>query len=391
MNGRYGKFGGRFVPETLVQPVQELTEAFEEAKRSRAFRRELDSLLREYAGRPTALTFCDNLSKKLGFKVYLKREDLLHTGAHKLNNALGQALLAKQMKKTRLIAETGAGRHGVASAGAGAKLGLPVEVYMGTVDMERQKPNVQRMRLCGAQVRPVHSGSKTLKDAVNEALRDWAQSFESTHYLLGSVLGPHPFPAMVAHFQSVIGREAKRQLLKAEGRLPDYALACVGGGSNSIGLFSAFLAEPSVHLVGVEAGGRGLASGMHAARLAKTKDAAPGVVHGTRTYLLQDAFGQIRNTHSIAAGLDYPAVGPMHAQLFERGRVDYVSATDQEALRAFRMLSETEGIIPAMESAHAVAHLVKLKGKLKKGSVVLVNLSGRGDKDLENVCQELGL
>src|SRR3989338_2871155 len=277
--GRFGKFGGIFVPETLMPAPEELQAAFSKYSKDKAFNRELDYLLKEYAGRPTPLTFADNLSKIVGAKVYLKREDLLHTGAHKLNNALGQALLAKRMKKSRLIAETGAGQHGVASAVAGAKLGIPVEVYMGTVDMERQKPNVQRMRLCGAQVRAVHSGSKTLKDAINEALRDWAKSFESTHYLLGSVLGPHPFPEMVAHFQGVIGREAKRQLLKAEGRLPDQAIACVGGGSNSIGLFSAFLDEPSVQLVGVEAAGYGLSSGLHAARLAGAPDAAIGVVH----------------------------------------------------------------------------------------------------------------
>ncbi len=398
--GYFGEFGGSFVAETLVQPLQELDRAFEDAKRSPAFQCELGSLLRDYAGRPTALTFCENLSRKLGFKVYLKREDLLHTGAHKLNNALGQALLAKTMGKRRLIAETGAGQHGVATAVAAAKLGLEAEVFMGSVDMERQKPNVQRMRLCGAKVTPVHSGSKTLKDAINEALRDWSASFGDTHYLLGSVLGPHPFPSMVAHFQSVIGREARRQLLKAEGRLPDRVIACVGGGSNAVGVFSGFLGEPSVKLTGVEAAGHGIKSGLHAARFAaegvggaaaEGAGAGVGVVHGTRTFLLQDAFGQIRNTHSVSAGLDYPAVGPMHARFHETKRVDYVSATDAEALKAFTLLSETEGIIPALESAHAVAHLVRLKGQLKKNSVVLVNLSGRGDKDLDTACKELGL
>ena len=389
--GYFGEFGGSFVAETLLQPLRELGQAFESAKRSKPFQRELDSLLRDYAGRPTALTYCSTLSRRLGFKVYLKREDLLHTGAHKLNNALGQALLARTMKKKRLIAETGAGQHGVATAVAAARLGLKAEVYMGTVDMERQKPNVQRMRLCGAEVRPVPSGSKTLKDAINEALRDWSASFEDTHYLLGSVLGPHPFPSMVAHFQSVIGREARRQLLKTEGRLPDQVIACVGGGSNSIGVFQAFLGEPSVKLTGVEAGGHGIRSGLHAARFAGTPDAGVGVVHGTRTFVLQDAFGQIKNTHSVSAGLDYPAVGPMHARLRADGRVEYVSATDPEALKAFTLLSEAEGIIPALESAHALAHLSRLKGKLKRDAIVLVTLSGRGDKDLDTACKELNL
>ncbi|MCX6798822.1 MAG: tryptophan synthase subunit beta [Candidatus Diapherotrites archaeon] len=386
---QFGKYGGEFVPETLMPALKELQAAFARCKKDKKFNRELNNLLCEYAGRPTPLTFSENLSKKLGCKVYLKREDLLHSGAHKINNALGQALLAKYMGKERIIAETGAGQHGTAAAVAAAKLGMKCDIYMGEVDIERQKPNVHRMRLCGARVIPVASGSKTLKDAINECLRDWTASCESTHYLLGSVLGPHPYPSMVAHFQSIIGKEARKQILAREGRLPLAVIACVGGGSNAIGIFKGFLKDKNVELIGVEAGGMGIESGKHAARFADKRLGRLGVLHGTMTYVLQDKFGQIFNTHSVSAGLDYSAVGPEHCLLRDLGRAKYAYATDKEALQAFKMLSEEEGIIPALESAHAVAYLLKFARKCKKNDIVLLNLSGRGDKDFDTAMKEL--
>ncbi len=382
--GRYGNYGGTFVPETLMFALEELARKFHRAKSDKSFKEEFEGLLRRYAGRPTPLTFAQNLSRRYGGKIYLKREDLAHTGAHKINNALGQALLAKRMGKRRLIAETGAGQHGVATATAGAKLGLKTEIYMGRRDMERQRINVFRMRLLGAEVIPVDGGSQTLKDAINEALRDWTKSVEHTHYLLGSVLGPHPYPEMVAFFQSIIGRETKEQILEEEGKLPQAIIACVGGGSNAIGIFKEFLAE-RVELIGVEAGGLGLKTGRHASRFGDPKRGRPGVLHGTLTYVLQDEHGQILNTHSIAAGLDYPAVGPEHAFLREIGRVQYVSVTDEEALEAFQILSKVEGIIPALESAHALAYALKLAGSARRDEIIIVNLSGRGDKDLFEV------
>ena len=388
---QFGEYGGIFVPETLMPALEELQRAFGKCRNDAKFNGELAQLLHEFVGRPTPLTFAENLSKRLGCRVYLKREDLAHSGAHKINNAMGQALLAKHMGKKRIIAETGAGQHGTATAVAAAKLGLECDIYMGEVDIERQKPNVHRMRLCGARVIPVSSGSKTLKDAINECLRDWTASCENTHYLLGSVLGPHPYPSMVAHFQSVIGKEAKKQILAQEGRLPKAVIACVGGGSNAIGIFKEFLPHKSVELIGVEAGGHGIASGRHAARFADKKIGRPGVLHGTFTYVLQDRFGQIYNTHSISAGLDYSAVGPEHCLLRDLGRAKYTYATDKEVLAAFRLLSEEEGIIPALESAHAVAYLLKYAKKCKKSDVVVVNLSGRGDKDLDIAVKELGM
>lgn len=386
--GRFGRFGGIYIPEVLMPAVEELAEAYEKIKKDRKFQRELDFYLREFVGRPTPLTYCENLSRELGFKVYLKREDLAHTGAHKINNTLGQALLAKKMGKSRIIAETGAGQHGVATATAAAMLGLKCEIYMGTEDMERQKMNVFRMRLLGAKVNPVSSGSRTLKDAINEALRDWLTNVRTTHYLLGSVLGPHPYPAMIRDFQRVIGREAKNQLLKKEGRLPTAIVACVGGGSNAIGIFYEFLNNKDVRLIGVEAGGEGISSGRHAARFAAGRE---GVLHGTYTYVLQDEYGQIATTHSISAGLDYPAVGPEHALLREVKRAEYYYATDEEALRAFHVLSEREGIIPALESAHAVAWLLNNSDQFDSGDIVIVNLSGRGDKDVEAVARYEGV
>jgi len=383
--GKFGDFGGVFVPETLMPALEELEAAFNRLKDDNKFKSELNELLTRYAGRPTPLTFCGNLSKKLGFKVYLKREDLLHSGAHKINNALGQTLLARHIGKKRLIAETGAGQHGVAVATAAARLGLKAYVYMGSKDIERQKLNVLRMRLLGANVVPVESGSKTLKDAINEALRDWTANVSDTHYLLGSALGPHPFPSIVKYFQSVIGKEAKKQVLEAEGKLPSMIVACVGGGSNAIGIFNEFINDADVQLIGVEAAGKGIANGEHAARFADSKLGRVGVIHGTKTYVLQDKYGQIHNTSSIAAGLDYCAVGPEHSLLRDMKRVFYTYATDSEAIEAFRLLSKEEGIIPALESAHAVAYLNKLIGKLKKDDVVIVNLSGRGDKDLGQI------
>ncbi|HMA05968.1 MAG TPA: tryptophan synthase subunit beta [Methanomicrobiales archaeon] len=384
--GRFGAFGGRFVSEALMGALAELEEAFERFRKDPAFLSSLNSYLTEYAGRPTPLTFCANLSRDMGCRVYLKREDLLHGGAHKLNNTLGQALLARHMGKKRLIAETGAGQHGVATAIAGAVLGLPVEVYMGEVDIARQRPNVFRMELMGAKVIPVSSGTRTLKDAVNEALRDWAASAKETHYLLGSVVGPHPFPLMVRDFQSVIGREARAQVLEKEGRLPDAVIACVGGGSNAIGIFHPFLSD-RVRLIGVEAGGEGLGTGRHGASLCA---GSPGILHGALSYLLQDGDGQVLSTHSVAAGLDYPGVGPEHSMLKNSGKAEYIAVTDREALDAFTLLSRREGIIPALESAHALAGLVNLKEEFGRDDIVVVNLSGRGDKDLAEVARIAG-
>ncbi len=377
--GYFGPYGGRFAPETLMAPLEELEEAFGRWRRDARFRAELSDLLRSYAGRPTPMTLAGRLSERAGgARIALKREDLLHTGAHKLNNSLGQVLLAKKMGKSRIVAETGAGQHGVATAAAAAKIGLPCRVYMGTVDMQRQAPNVSRMKLLGAEVVAVDSGSKTLKDAIDEAMRDWSENVATTHYVLGSVLGPHPYPSMVREFQAVIGREARTQFRKLAGRDPNVAVACVGGGSNAIGLFSAYV--PSrVRLVGVEAGGRSLKPGEHAARFA---GGSIGVLHGTRTMLLQDEAGQVLPTHSVSAGLDYPAVGPEHAHLKDLGRVEYVTVPDEEALDAFETLSQTEGILPALESAHAVAYALRLARRMRRSSWLLVNLSGRGDKDL---------
>ncbi|MBW2974279.1 tryptophan synthase subunit beta [Candidatus Woesearchaeota archaeon] len=388
--GRFGRYGGIYVPETLMPAVEELEKAFNRYKNDKRFNSELNSLLKDYVGRPTPLTFCKTLSGKLGCKIYLKREDLAHTGAHKINNALGQALLAKYMGKTRIIAETGAGQHGVATATAAAKLGMKCEIYMGSVDIERQKLNVFRMKLLGAKVNPVETGGKTLKDAINDALRDWTANVQTTHYLLGSVLGPHPYPEMVAHFQSVIGKEARKQIMHLEGRLPTAIIACVGGGSNAIGIFKDFLNDKGVSLIGVEAGGMGIETGKHAARFADSRLGRLGILHGTMTYILQDKFGQIYNTHSISAGLDYSAVGPEHSLLREMKRASYTYATDKETMEAVRLLSEEEGIIPALESAHAVAHLVKLAKKMKKDDIVIVNLSGRGDKDMGTIAKEMG-
>jgi len=380
--GYYGPYGGRFAPETLMAPLEELEEAFVRFRHDRRFRAELAHLLKSYAGRPTPLTFAARLSEAGGgARITLKREDLLHTGAHKLNNSLGQVLLARRMGKKRIVAETGAGQHGVATAAASAAVGLPCRVYMGSVDMERQSPNVSRMRLMGAEVVPVDSGSKTLKDAISEAMRDWSENVATTHYVLGSALGPHPYPTMVREFQSVIGREARTQFRKLAGRDPHAAVACVGGGSNAIGLFSAYLGPRSrTRLYGVEAGGRGSGPGEHAARFS---GGSVGVLHGTRTMLLQDQAGQVLPTHSVSAGLDYPAVGPEHALLRDEGRVSYSKVSDPQALDAFEILSRTEGIIPALESAHAIAFALSLAKKMGKRSWILVNLSGRGDKDLD--------
>ncbi|MDG6256497.1 MAG: tryptophan synthase subunit beta [Methanomicrobiaceae archaeon] len=375
---RFGHFGGRYVPETLMEALLELEGAFARAQADVAFQRSLSSILTEYAGRPTPLTFCTNTSRNLGCKVYLKREDLLHGGAHKLNNTLGQALLAQYMGKTRLIAETGAGQHGVATAIAGAVLGIPVDVYMGATDIARQGLNVDRMALLGARVIPVHSGSRTLKDAVNEALRDWVASVGDTHYVLGSIVGPHPFPVMVRTFQSIIGEEAREQCLHKEGCLPDVILACVGGGSNAMGIFHRFIGDP-VRLIGVEAGGEGLHTGRHGASLCAGTE---GVLHGALSYLLQDAAGQIADTHSIAAGLDYPGVGPELSHLTHTGRIEAAAVTDSEALEAFGYLSRMEGIIPALESSHAIAYAMRLAGQLGPDDIMVINLSGRGDKDV---------
>ena len=381
--GWFGPFGGRFVPETLIEPLRELEAGYASARRDPGFKAELKYELATFVGRPTPLTFAGRLSALLGLRVWLKREDLTHTGAHKINNTVGQILLARRMGKKRVIAETGAGQHGVATAAAAARAGLPCVVYMGTDDMARQAPNVARMRMMGATVVAVDAGSRTLKDATSEALRAWSADSRETFYVLGSALGPHPYPTMVRDFQSVIGVEARAQILKEEKRLPREIIACVGGGSNAIGIFSAFLKDRAVGLTGVEAGGTGPGPGRHAARFA---GGYPGVLHGTYTYLLQDKDGQVLPTHSISAGLDYPAVGPEHAELRRIGRAKYASASDKDALAAAHELCRLEGILPALESAHAIAYLIKAKRRFKKNDVVLVNLSGRGDKDLGTLC-----
>ncbi len=382
----FGDFGGMYVPELLVPALLQLEEAFVDATHSEDFKNEFEGLLKNYAGRPTPLTLTRNLSPNDKVKIYLKREDLLHGGAHKTNQVLGQALLAKRMGKTEIIAETGAGQHGVATAIACALLGLKCRVYMGEVDCQRQQPNVFRMELMGAKVIPVSAGSGTLKDAVNEALRDWSATYQNTHYLLGTAAGPHPFPTMVREFQKMIGEEVHSQIVEAEGRLPDYAIACVGGGSNAIGLFADLIEHKEVHLIGVEPAGKGLDTNQHGATLAKGKK---GVLHGSHTYVMQDEDGQIEESYSISAGLDYPAVGPQHSYLKEINRVEYVSVTDDEALTAFQTLSKSEGIIPALESSHALAYALKLAKKAKDGSIIVVNLSGRGDKDLAHVRRVL--
>ena len=389
--GYFGEYGGRFVPETLMPALDELTEAYRAAVADPAFRERFADLQATYTGRPTPVTHARRLSERLGgAQIYLKREDLAHTGAHKINNALGQALLAERMGKRRIVAETGAGQHGVAAATVCALLGLECHVYMGSVDIARQRPNVFRMKLLGAEVIPVESGSRTLKDAINEAIRDWVTNVRNTYYLLGSALGPHPYPLMVREFQSVIGIEARQQMLDQTGRLPDACIACVGGGSNAIGLFHAFRDDAQVDLIGVEAGGHGIASGEHAARFADPSAGRPGVLHGTRSFVLQDADGQIKNTHSVSAGLDYASVGPEHAYLRQIERAHYTLATDDEALMAFKVLCETEGIIPALESAHAVAEAIKRAPTMPKDALILINLSGRGDKDLDTVIEALG-
>ena len=388
--GKFGPYGGQFVPETLMPALEELVIEYQKAKEDPQFQGELEDLLRYYVGRPTPLTHAARITKMLGgAQIYLKREDLNHSGAHKINNALGQALLARRMDKKRIVAETGAGQHGVAAATACALLDLECVVYMGTVDMERQRPNVYRMELLGSEVRSVSSGSQTLKDAINESIRDWVTNVNNTHYLLGSVLGPHPYPMMVRDFQSVIGKETKRQIIERCGRLPDLIIACVGGGSNAIGIFHEFLDDPSVELLGVEAGGKGISTGHHAARFADLKLGRIGVLHGTKSYVLQSVDGQILETHSISAGLDYPSVGPEHALLRDQERAGYTYATDEEALTAFKLLSETEGIIPALESAHAVAEALKRAPKMNPDEIIVVNLSGRGDKDLDTARRAL--
>src|SRR5574337_607870 len=388
-HGRFGSYGGRYVPETLMPALLELEEEYAKAKKDRRFQTDLAYYLKQYVGRPTSLYRADRLTKILGgAKIYLKREDLCHTGAHKINNAIGQVLLALRMKKRRIIAETGAGQHGVATATAAAMFGLQCEIYMGTEDMQRQALNVFRMRLLGATVTGVDAGSRTLKDAISEAMRDWTTNVRSTHYILGSVLGAHPYPMMIRDFQAIIGREARKQILAAEKRLPDYLVACVGGGSNSIGLFHAFLRDSQVKMVGVEAGGLGVASGKHAARFSGGK---PGVLQGTMTYLLQDEDGQVNLTHSVSAGLDYAAVGPEHSYYKETNRARYTSATDDEAMAAFDLLDGEEGIVPALESAHAIAEVMKLAPTMKKNQIIIVNLSGRGDKDVQQVARIKGV
>src|SRR5438067_272304 len=388
-SGRFGAYGGRYVPETLMSALEELERAYEKARRDRKFHDRLTYLFRSYAGRPTPLFYAERLTEKLGgAKIYLKREDLLHTGAHKINNCIGQALLVERMGKHRVIAETGAGQHGVATATVCALFGFECVVYMGTEDMRRQELNVFRMRLLGAEVRPVDSGSRTLKDAINEAMRDWVTNVRTTHYLLGSVLGAHPYPTMVRDFHRVIGREARSQIMKAEGKLPTAIIACVGGGSNAIGIFHEFIGDKKVQLIGVEAGGRGESLGDHAARF---RGGLPGVLQGTYSYVLQDEAGQIATTHSVSAGLDYPSIGPEHAWLADSKRAEYVSASDAEALDACKVLAQTEGIIPALESSHAVAEVIKRAPKMKKSDVVIVNISGRGDKDIGILRENLAL
>jgi len=388
--GHWGKYGGRFVPETLMAPLEELTDAYVASRDDDSFQQELHELLHNYAGRPTPLFHAARLTEHAaGANIYLKREDLLHTGAHKINNTLGQVLLARRMNKRRIVAETGAGQHGVATATVCALFGLDCVVYMGAEDMRRQEVNVFRMQLLGAEVRAVNAGSRTLKDAINEALRDWVTNVDDTYYLLGSALGPHPYPLMVREFQSVIGREAREQILEAEGRLPDALVACVGGGSNSIGLFHPFLQDEMVRMIGVEAGGSGNELGQHAARFNTGGGGRPGVLQGTMSYVLQDENGQVAATHSVSAGLDYPSIGPEHAFLHDSQRVEYTSVSDAEALDAFQLLSRLEGIIPALESAHAVAYAVKLARELSRDRIVIVNLSGRGDKDINSVREQL--
>ena len=387
--GHFGPYGGRFVPETLMGAIEELESEYRAVQQDEAFQAELQDLLRHYVGRPTPLYFAQNLTAKLGgARIYLKREDLAHTGAHKINNALAQGLLARRMGKRRVIAETGAGQHGVATATACALLSLDCVVYMGEKDIARQSLNVFRMRLLGAKVRPVSSGSKTLKDAINETIRDWVTNVRTTHYIIGSVVGPHPYPMMVRDFQAVIGREAREQFLASTGRLPDYVVACVGGGSNAIGLFHEFVPDEGVALVGVEAAGLGIETGQHASTLLAGR---PGVLHGSMSYLLQDEDGQVQEPHSISAGLDYPGIGPEHSYLHDSGRASYASVTDEEALEGFKLLSTTEGIIPALEPAHAIYHASKLTPKLSNDQAILVGLSGRGDKDMETVAGALGV
>lgn len=388
-HGHFGNFGGRFVAETLMPLILEVEQAYNEARQSEDFKQELDYFSRHYVGRPSPLYFAERLTAELGgAKIYFKRDELNHTGAHKINNTLGQILLARRMGKTRIIAETGAGQHGVATATVCARFGLPCVVYMGATDIERQKPNVFRMKLLGAEVVPVTSGTGTLKDAMNDALRDWVANVDSTFYIIGTAAGPHPYPAMVRDFQCVIGNEAREQLQEAEGRLPDTLVAAIGGGSNAIGLFHPFLDEPSVQMFGVEAAGRGLATGEHASSLSGGR---PGVLHGNRTYLLQDDDGQIKDAYSISAGLDYPGIGPEHSWLHETGRVQYVSVTDDEALEAFKLCTKVEGIIPALEPAHALAHVIKIAPDLPKDHLLVMNLCGRGDKDVFAVAERLGV
>jgi tryptophan synthase beta chain len=387
--GRFGQFGGRYVPETLWFPLQQLEEEYFRAQQDPEFQKELSYYLREFVGRPTRLYLAERLTKELGgAKIYLKREDLLHTGAHKINNALGQALIAKRMGKTRVIGETGAGQHGVATATVAAMFGLQCVIYMGAVDCERQALNVYRMKMLGAEVVPVKAGQRTLKEAVNEAMRDWVTHVRSTHYILGTAYGAHPYPLMVRNFHRIIGDEARQQILEKEGRLPDLLLACVGGGSNAIGLFYPFLNDPSVRMCGVEAGGLGILPEQHAARF---HGGSLGVLQGTRSYILQDAFGQIQSTHSVSAGLDYAAVGPEHAWLHDQGRVEYAYATDEKALEAFMKLARLEGIIPALESSHAVAECIERAPKMSKDQIIIINLSGRGDKDVAQVASKIGL
>ncbi len=387
-HGMFGRFGGRFVPETLMPLISELQSEYDAARQDSEFQRQLAYFQRDYVGRPSPLYFAERLTEHFGgARIYLKREELNHTGAHKINNCIGQILLAKRMGKTRIIAETGAGMHGVATATVAARFGMPCVVYMGSADIERQQPNVFRMKLLGAEVIPVTTGTGTLKDAMNEALRDWVTNVEDTFYIIGTVAGPHPYPAMVRDFQAVIGRETRTQILEKEGRLPDSLVACIGGGSNAMGLFHPFLANETVQMIGVEAGGKGVDTGLHAASLT---GGAPGVLHGNRTYLLQDGDGQIIDAHSISAGLDYPGIGPEHAWLHEQGRVEYVSITDDEALAAFQCCCRQEGIIPALESAHALAEVAKRAPSLPRDHLMVVNLSGRGDKDMMSVAQHLG-
>ncbi len=388
-DGKFGKYGGIFIPELLIPAIEELEEAFYKFKDNKEFINELNFYLKEFAGRPTGLYYAENLSEKLGCKIYLKREDMLHTGAHKINNAIGQGLLAKYMGKTELIAETGAGQHGIATAVIGAKLGMKVKVFMGSTDVERQKLNVFRMELSGAEVIPVDMGSKTLKDSINEAFRYWISNLDTTHYLIGTTMGPHPYPTMVKYFQSIIGKEARKQILEIEGKLPDTIIACVGGGSNAMGIFSGFVDDESVDLIGVEAGGEGIDSLDHGATLTKGSE---GILHGSLSIILQTEEGQISETSSVSAGLDYPGVGPEHAYLKSINRAKYVPINNDEALNALQVLCETEGIIPALESSHAIAYAIKYaKQEENKGKTIIVNLSGRGDKDMFTVAKELGV